>query len=287
MVTAVYSKGADEWKLVTFSFTAVVYEENSQRNFLSRKTRKAGGCFACRPFALKGEPAIQSVTLHNGVKMPMLGYGALQMTDRAPCEQCVSDALACGYRLIDTAAANGNERAIGAAVKKSGIARREMFIITKLWIQDAGYGSARKAFETSLKNLGLNYIDLYLIHQPFGDYYGAWQAMERLYAQAAVRAIGVSNFSPERLVDLCMNQEIRPMVNQIEIHPFYQQREALQVMAAYGVMPQAWAPYRRLRRHLSKQNAGHNRGKTPKNHRAGDPALARSAGNPHHSQNRP
>ncbi len=185
---------------------------------------------------------MQSVTLYNGVEMPMLGYGTLQITDRAQCEQCVSDALACGYRLIDTAAAYGNEQAVGAAVKKSGIARRELFITTKLWIQDAGYDSTRKAFETSLKNLGLDYIDLYLIHQPFGDYYGAWRAMEELYAESAVRAIGVSNFSPERLVDLCMNQEIRPMVNQIEIHPFYQQREALQVMETYGVMPQAWGP---------------------------------------------
>ncbi len=185
---------------------------------------------------------MQSVMLYNGVAMPMIGYGTLQITDSAQCQKCVSDAIESGYRLIDTAAAYGNERAVGAAVRRSGIARRELFITTKLWVQDAGYDSTLKAFDISIKNLGLNYIDLYLIHQPFGDYYGAWRAMERLYREGAVRAIGVSNFSPERLVDLCMNQEIKPMVNQIEIHPFYQQTAALKLMESYGVTPQAWGP---------------------------------------------
>ena len=149
---------------------------------------------------------MQSVTLSNGVKMPVIGYGTLQITDPAQCRQCVGNALAYGYRLVDTAAAYGNERAVGNAIKTCGVPREELFIITKLWVQDTGYDNTLKAFETSRKNLGLDYIDLYLIHQPFGDYYGAWRAMEKLYASGAVRAIGVSNFSAERLVDLCMNQ---------------------------------------------------------------------------------
>ncbi len=185
---------------------------------------------------------MEYVTLSNGVKMPMIGYGTFQITDAALCEECVGHALESGYRLIDTAAAYMNEGAVGSAVKHSGIARQELFITTKLWIQDAGYDAAMRAFDTSMKKLGLDYLDLYLIHQPFGDYYGAWRAMERLYEEGAVRAIGVSNFSPERLVDLCMNHPIHPMVNQIEIHPFYQQQEARQVMEAYGVVPQAWGP---------------------------------------------
>ena len=196
---------------------------------------------------------MQSVTLSNGVKMPVIGYGTLQITDPAQCRQCVGNALACGYRLVDTAAAYGNERAVGDAIKTCGVPREELFIITKLWVQDAGYDNTLKAFETSRKNLGLDYIDLYLIHQPFGDYYGAWRAMEKLYASGAVRAIGVSNFSAERLVDLCMNQEVKPMVNQIELHPFYQQAEALKVMALYGVVPQAWGPLAEAQKHIFEQ----------------------------------
>ena len=181
---------------------------------------------------------MEFVTLNNGVKMPLEGFGVFQVPDPAVCEQAVLDAIATGYRLVDTAAAYGNERAVGDAIKTCGVPREELFIITKLWVQDARYDNTLKAFETSRKNLGLDYIDLYLIHQPFGDYYGAWRAMEKLYASGAVRAIGVSNFSAERLVDLCMNQEVKPMVNQIELHPFYQQAEALKVMALYGVVPQ-------------------------------------------------
>lgn len=155
----------------------------------------------------------------------------------------MTNALEAGYRLFDTAASYENEAAVGAALRGSGLPRKEWFVTTKLWVQDAGYDGTLKAFDSSLKQLGLDYIDLYLIHQPFGDYYGAWRAMERLYREGAVRAIGVSNFTPERLVDLCMNQEISPMVNQIEIHPFFQQNTALRVMEDYGVVPQAWGPF--------------------------------------------
>lgn len=185
---------------------------------------------------------MQSVTLRNGVEMHVLGYGTFQITDPAICEKCVSDALELGYRLFDTAASYQNETAVGKAVRSSGIPRKDFFITTKLWVQDAGYDNTLKAFDTSLKKLGLDYVDLYLIHQPFGDTYGAWRAMERLYREGVVRAIGVSNFSPDRLVDLCMNQEISPMVNQIEIHPFFQQQEALKVMEEYHVTPEAWGP---------------------------------------------
>lgn len=190
----------------------------------------------------KAVDGLQKIMLYNGVGMPMIGYGTFQITDAKQCRSCVADALAAGYRLVDTAAAYGNEEAVGEAVRQSGIARSELFITTKLWVQDAGYDGTLKAFDRSLKKLGLSYLDLYLIHQPFSDYYGAWRAMERLYEEGAVRAIGVSNFSPDRLVDLCLNQRIRPMVNQIELHPFYQQPEALQVMESYGVVPQAWGP---------------------------------------------
>ena len=186
---------------------------------------------------------MQYRTLSNGVELPMIGYGTFQIKDAAQCEQCVSQALEIGYRLFDTAASYENEAAIGAALRSSGVPREELSITTKLWVQDAGYDDTLRAFESSIKALGLDYIDLYLIHQPFGDYYGAWRAMERLYREGAVRAIGVSNFTPERLVDLCMNQEVRPMVNQIEIHPFFQQNTALRVMEDYGVVPQAWGPF--------------------------------------------
>ena len=186
---------------------------------------------------------MQYRTLSNGVKLPMIGYGTFMIKDGARCETCVTDALEAGYRLFDTAASYENEASIGAALRSSRLPREELFITTKLWAQDAGYDSTLKAFDRSLKQLGLDHIDLYLIHQPFGDYYGAWRAMERLYQEGAIRAIGVSNFTPERLVDLCMNQEIRPMVNQIVIHPFFQQNTALRVMADSGAVPQAWGPF--------------------------------------------
>ena len=186
---------------------------------------------------------MQYRTLSNGVELPMIGYGTFQIKDAAQCENCVSEALETGYRLFDTAASYENEAAIGMALRSSGVPREELFITTKLWVQDAGYDGTLRAFDASLKRLGLDILDLYLIHQPFGDYYGAWRAMERLYHEGAVRAIGVSNFTPERLVDLCMNQEIKPMVNQIEIHPFFQQNTTLRVMEDYGVLPQAWGPF--------------------------------------------
>lgn len=186
---------------------------------------------------------MQYRTLSNGVELPMIGYGTFQIKDAAQCEQCVSQALEAGYRLFDTAASYENEAAIGRALHGSGLPRKEWFVTTKLWVQDAGYDGTLRAFDASLKRLGLDFLDLYLIHQPFGDYYGTWRAMERLYREGGVRAIGVSNFTPERLVDLCMNQEIRPMVNQIEVHPFFQQNTALRVMEDYGVVPQAWGPF--------------------------------------------
>ena len=186
---------------------------------------------------------MQYRTLSNGVELPMVGYGTFQIRDAVQCEQCVLQAVETGYRLFDTAASYENEAAVGAALRSSGVPREELFLITKLWVQDAGYDGTLKAFDRSLKKLGLGHIDLYLIHQSFGDYYGAWRAMERLYREGAVQAIGVSNFTPERLVDLCMNQEVKPMFNQIEIHPFFQQNTALRVMEDYGVVPQAWGPF--------------------------------------------
>lgn len=193
---------------------------------------------------------MQYVSLYNGVKIPVIGYGTFQLTDAALCEQCVGNALEAGYRLFDTAAVYGNEEAVGNAVRSFCVPRKEIFLTTKLWVQDAGYDSTLKAFEASLKRMKLEYLDLYLIHQPFGDIYGAWRAMERLHREGAVRAIGVSNFSPERLVDLCMNHELKPMVNQIEIHPFFQQGEALRVMKDYGIVPQAWGPLSEAQRDI-------------------------------------
>lgn len=185
---------------------------------------------------------MEYVALNNGVKMPKEGFGVFQVPDAAVCEPAVLDALASGYRLIDTAAAYFNEEAVGAALKKSGVPREELFITTKLWIQDAGYENAKKAFATSLKKLGLDYLDLYLIHQPMSDYYGAWRAMEELYDEGKIRAIGVCNFYPERLADLCVNARIMPAVNQVELHPFFAQSGALETMKEFDVQPEAWGP---------------------------------------------
>lgn len=186
---------------------------------------------------------MQTVTLNNGVKMPLLGFGVYQIPDAEQCENAVYEALTAGYRLIDTAAGYLNEEAVGRAIKRSGVPREELFITTKLWVQDAGYESAKLAFAKSLKKLQLDYLDLYLIHQPFGDYYGAWRAMEDLYREGKIRAIGVSNFLPDRLMDLIVHNEIVPAVNQVETHPFYQQAESAAFMKEQGVQHQSWAPF--------------------------------------------
>ena len=187
--------------------------------------------------------------LNNGVEMPVLGFGVYQVGETV-CEQCVRDAIAAGYRSIDTASAYLNERAVGRAIRRSGVPREELFITTKLWVQDAGYESAKRAFAKSLERLQLDYLDLYLIHQPFGDVYGSWRAMEELYREGAVRAIGVSNFQPDRLVDLILHNEVVPAVNQVETHPFCQQTEAAAVMASEGVQIESWAPFAEGRNNL-------------------------------------
>lgn len=183
------------------------------------------------------------VTLNNGVKMPILGFGVFQVPDSTECERAVTDAIKSGYRLIDTAAAYMNEEAVGRAIKNCGIPREELFITTKLWVQDTNYEGAKNAIETSLEKLGLDYLDLYLIHQPMGDYIGAYRAMEEVYKVGGLKAIGVCNFYPERLADFCETVEITPMVNQIELHPFFQQQNALDLMKEYGVVPEAWGPF--------------------------------------------
>lgn len=187
--------------------------------------------------------------LNNGVEMPVLGFGVYQVGETV-CEQCVRDAIAAGYRSIDTASAYLNERAVGRAIRWSGVPREELFITTKLWVQDAGYESTKRAFAKSLERLQLDYLDLYLIHQPFGDVYGSWRAMEELYREGAVRAIGVSNFQPDRLVDLILHNEVVPAVNQVETHPFCQQTEAAAVMASEGVQIESWAPFAEGRNNL-------------------------------------
>ena len=186
---------------------------------------------------------MEFVTLNNGVKMPLEGFGVFQVPDPAVCEQAVLDAIATGYRLVDTAAAYMNEQAVGAAIQKCGVPREELFITTKLWVQDASYEGAKRAIETSLRNLGLDYIDLYLIHQPMGDYIGAYRAMEEAYREGKLKAIGVCNFYPNRLTDLCETVEVTPAVNQVELHPFFQQENALTLMKEYGVVPEAWGPF--------------------------------------------
>ena len=186
---------------------------------------------------------MQQVTLNNGVKMPILGFGVFQVTDLAECEQSVLDAINTGYRLIDTAASYGNEEAVGKAIKRSEVPRQDLFITTKLWIQSDGYAGTKKAFDTSLKKLGLDYIDLYLIHQPYGDVYGEWRAMQELYKAGRVRAIGVSNFHPDRLMDLIVHNEIVPAVNQIETHPFHQQLETQQFLEENNVQIESWGPF--------------------------------------------
>ncbi len=186
---------------------------------------------------------MQTVKLNNGVEIPILGFGVFQITDPAECERSVVDAIQTGYSHIDTAASYQNEEAVGRGIKQSGVARENLFITTKLWIQSQGYAGTLKAFENSLKRLQLDYIDLYLIHQPFGDVYGEWRAMEELYQQGKIRAIGVSNFQPDRIMDLMIHNKITPAVNQIEVNPFHQQIETQSFLEENGVMVEAWAPF--------------------------------------------
>ena len=186
---------------------------------------------------------VPTVTLNNGVEMPILGFGVFQVRDLAECERSVRDAIDVGYRLLDTAASYLNEEAVGAAIRRHGVDRSELFVTTKLWVQDASYGGAKAAFERSLNKLQLDYLDLYLIHQPYGDVYGAWRAMQELRRDGRIRAIGVSNFYPDRLVDFVLHNEVAPAVNQLEIHPFHQQDDALQVLEEYKVQPEAWGPF--------------------------------------------
>jgi len=186
---------------------------------------------------------MESVVLNNGVRMPILGFGVFQMTDPAECEASVAEALRVGYRLIDTAASYGNEEAVGQAIRRSGIPREDLFVTTKLWIQDVGYESAKRAFDRSLKRLQLDYLDLYLIHQPYGDVHGAWRAMEELNREGRVRAIGVSNFHPDRVMDLIVFNEVVPAVNQVETHPFCQQIETQRFLEENSVQIESWAPF--------------------------------------------
>jgi len=193
---------------------------------------------------------MQQITLNNGVRMPLLGFGVYQIPDPQECEASVLAALRAGYRLIDTAAAYGNEEAVGRAIRQSGVPREELFITTKLWVQDAGYEPTKAAFAKSLQKLGLDYLDLYLIHQPYGDVYGAWRAMEELYHAGKIRAIGVSNFPNDRVMDFLVHHEVKPAVNQIETHPFYQRIEDQQFLQENGVQIESWGPFAEGRNNL-------------------------------------
>jgi len=196
---------------------------------------------------------MQSVSLNNGVQMPILGFGVFQVKDLEECERSVVDAIATGYRLIDTAASYGNEEAVGKAIKRSGVPREDLFITTKLWIQSDGYNGTKRAFENSLKRLQLDYVDLYLMHQPLGDVYGEWRAMQDLYKSGRVRAIGVSNFQPDRLIDLIIHNEILPAANQVETHPFHQQIETQKFLRENNVQIESWGPFAE-----GKNNIFHN-----------------------------
>ena len=188
-------------------------------------------------------PKMQTVRLNNGVEIPVLGFGVFQITDLTECERSVVDAIQIGYRHIDTAASYQNEEAVGRGIKRSGLVREDLFITTKLWIQRNGYEGTKRAFENSLKRLQLDYLNLYLIHQPFGDVYGEWRAMEELYQEGKVRAIGVSNFAPDRIMDLIVFNKVTPAVNQIEVNPFHQQIDTQKFFQENNVQVEAWAPF--------------------------------------------
>jgi len=195
---------------------------------------------------------VQAVKLNNGIEMPILGFGVFQITDLTECERSVVDAIQIGYRHIDTAASYMNEEAVGSGVKRSGVKREELFITTKLWIQRDGYEGTMKAFENSLRRLQLDYLDLYLIHQPFGDVYGEWRAMEELYKEGEARAIGVSNFAPDRIMDLIVYNKVAPAVNQIEVNPFHQQIDTQKFLQENNVQLEAWAPFAEGRNNIFK-----------------------------------
>jgi 2,5-diketo-D-gluconate reductase A len=209
---------------------------------------------------------MEHVVLNNGLKMPLLGFGVYQVTDLAECERSVEDALGLGYRLIDTAAAYQNEEAVGNAIKRSGVARDDVFITTKLWVEDTGYEKTKKAFERSMRRLKLDVLDLYLIHQPYGDVYGSWRAMQELLREGRIRAIGVSNFQPDRLIDLIVHNEVVPAVNQVETHPFCQQIEAHGFMRENGVQIESWGPFAEGKHDIFKnallRSVGEKHGKT-------------------------
>lgn len=193
---------------------------------------------------------MKTVKLNNGIEMPILGFGVFQIADLSECEKCVLDAIEVGYRLIDTAASYMNETAVGKAIKKSGVVREDLFITTKLWVQDAGYEKTKTAFEKSLKKLQLEYLDLYLIHQPYNDLHGSWRAMEELHKEGKVRAIGVSNFQPDRVMDIITFNEITPVVNQVETHPFQQQIENQKFLTENDVQIESWGPFAEGRNNL-------------------------------------
>jgi 2,5-diketo-D-gluconate reductase A len=196
---------------------------------------------------------MKKVVLHNGVEMPILGFGVFQIADPAECERSVRDAIDVGYRLIDTAASYGNEESVGNAIKTSGVQRKELFVTTKLWIADTGYEKTKVAFDRSMRRLQLDYLDLYLIHQPYGDVYGAWRAMEELYREGRIRAIGVSNFHPDRVMDFIVHHEVVPAVNQIETHPFHQQVGPQKLLKENNIQIESWGPFAE-----GKNNIFHN-----------------------------
>ena len=198
---------------------------------------------------------MQQVTLNNGVVMPILGYGVFQIPDPQECERCVVEAIGSGYRLIDTAASYLNEEAVGRGIKNAGVPRTDLFVTTKLWVQDTGYERTQQAIEKSLRRLQLDYLDLYLIHQPFGDVHGSWRAMQDALKAGKVRAIGVSNFHPDRLMDIIGFNDVVPAVNQIEVNPFHQQEESVAFMRENGVQAKAWAPFAEGRNNLFQNEA--------------------------------
>ncbi|MGJ7505436.1 aldo/keto reductase [Variovorax sp. ZT5P49] len=193
---------------------------------------------------------MQYVTLNNGVRMPILGFGVFQIADPAECEQSVVDAIEAGYRLIDTAASYKNEEAVGKGLRRSGVARDDLFVTTKLWVEDAGYERTLLAIDKSLRRLQLDYLDLYLIHQPFSDVHGSWRAMEEAHKAGKLRAIGLSNFRPDRLMDIKVFNEVAPAVNQVEVNPFHQQTDSAAFMRDNGVQAEAWAPFAEGRNNL-------------------------------------